>query len=91
MNSARAKWVPTYKYRKLIDNRDHESSWSPLFGTSTSISFADFKANLHVLKSKIVMGPSISVSLDEPISDTAVDLLWRKLTTNDSLTADDVR
>lgn len=42
MTAGRAKWVPLYAHRKLIDDREHSSPWSVIFediGATSNESF----------------------------------------------------
>lgn len=105
MTSGRPKWVALYPYRKLIDGRDHIPIWAELlYGvtvenhseivTSNYLSKQTFFASLRNMKNQACLGvPSIPNDIveSEALSDQILGLFWERLTTKQSINADEVR
>lgn len=88
MSSARAKWIPLYIHRRLIDGREHTAPWAPLFSPDNeTITKAQFSSRLQTLPLQLTMGPPQSVPADEDIDPLVIDKLWEALAeNNDTLT-----
>ena len=70
MNAGRAKWVPSYTYRQLIDGREHTSTWSKIFENGEEVKREDFTKRLIDLPFQMNMG-AVSVPADEAPSRQA--------------------
>jgi len=73
MKSGRAKWVPTYSYRKHIDGREHTTLWSTsLFQSDDEkISSEDFAERILEIPSKMTMGPPSGITNEELEKESA--------------------
>jgi hypothetical protein len=79
MNSGRPKWVPVYSRRKLIDGREHFSSWSTvLFEDKEEISQEEFVTSLKKIKSQMTLGAP-SVPSTEELTDEACIAFYETL------------
>ena len=84
MNAGRAKWVPSYTYRQLIDGREHSSPWSKVFENENEVNKKDFTSRLINLPYQMNMG-ALSVPADEAPSQEAVDDFFNALTSGKEL------
>jgi LRP1 type putative zinc finger protein len=85
LTSARAKWIPAYSYRKLIDGRSHTPTWKTvLFGAKDRISKEEFKEKLLSLPRQFCVGLSVSLPSDYEFSEDGLSIIWNKLKGKDS-------
>ena len=84
MNAGRAKWVPSYTYRQLIDGREHSSLWLKIFENENEVSKEMFTSRLINLPYQMNMG-ALSVPADEVPSREAVDEFFNALTSGEEL------
>ena len=79
-SSERAKWVPTYSTRTLIDGRSETAPWAGIFDSSdespVSIDKATFRERLQKLPYELSIGPWTSVPADEIPNGGAADAFW---------------
>lgn len=78
MNAGRAKWVPSYTYRQLIDGREHSSPWLKVFKNELEVTRDEFITRLIDLPYQMNMG-SLSVPADEVPKREAVDQFFDAL------------
>ena len=76
LSAGRAKWVPTYSTRTLIDGRSETAPWAGLFDASDRIDKATFRERLQKLPFELSMGPGTTVPADEIPNDGAADAFW---------------
>lgn len=82
LSAGRAKWVPTYCTRTLIDGRSEKAPWANIFDSpenselQESISKATFTKRLRDLPYAMTMGPGTSVPADEVPVDAALEAFW---------------
>lgn len=83
LSAGRAKWVPTYSIRTLIDGRTEKAPWANIFdfpadGDSVggAIDKATFIERLQKLPYSMSMGPGTSVPADESPLESALEEFW---------------
>ena len=82
LSAGRAKWVPSYSTRTLIDGRSEKAPWANIFDSpenaeqQESISKATFTERLRDLPYAMTMGPGTSVPADEVPVDAALEAFW---------------
>ena len=83
LSAGRAKWVPTYFTRTLIDGRSETAPWAGIFDSSEDIEKslvridkATFRERLQKLPYELSMGPGTTVSADEIPNDGAAEAFW---------------
>ena len=83
LSAGRAKWVPTYSTRTLIDGRSETAPWAGIFDASEEadkslvrIDKATFRERLQKLPFELSMGPGTTVPADEIPNDGAADAFW---------------
>jgi hypothetical protein len=83
LSAGRAKWVPTYSTRTLIDGRSEKAPWANIFdspiagdGTGEAIDKATFIERIQQLPYEMSMGPGSSVPADETPLESAVEAFW---------------
>ena len=99
LSAGRAKWVPTYSSRTLIDGRSEKAPWATIFDSSEELDRITFTEKIQQLPYNMSMGPGTSVPADETPLEGAVgdffDILVASLVEGgeagaDRLTADQV-
>ena len=83
LSAGRAKWVPTYSTRTLIDGRYEKAPWASIFDISDTVGEKEmsldrvtFIERLQQLPYSMTMGPGASVPADEVPLETAVGSFW---------------
>ena len=83
LSAERAKWVPTYYTRTLIDGRSETAPWAGIFDATedtdkslVGIDKATFRERLQKLPYKLSIGPWTSVPADEVPNDGSADIFW---------------
>jgi hypothetical protein len=80
LSAGRAKWVPTYSTRTLIDGRSEKAPWANIFdspdSTGEAIDKATFIERIQQLPYEMSMGPGTSVPADETPLESAVEAFW---------------
>lgn len=83
LSAGRAKWVPTYSTRTLIDGRSETAPWAGIFDSAEDadkslvrIDKATFRERLQKLPYEMSMGPGTSVPADELPIDGAAEAFW---------------
>jgi hypothetical protein len=80
LSAGRAKWVPTYSTRTLIDGRSEKAPWANIFdspdSTEEAIDKATFIERIQQLPYEMSMGPGTSVPADETPLESAVEAFW---------------
>jgi len=78
LQSARPKWIPTYRENKFEDGREHIAKWSGLFGEGDApIDKEQFEEGLAAIKFEMPLGPSGFLTAKQAdLSPEAVDAFW---------------
>eukprot|EP00284_Hemiselmis_tepida_P015587 CAMPEP_0174917328 /NCGR_PEP_ID=MMETSP1355-20121228/2382_1 /TAXON_ID=464990 /ORGANISM="Hemiselmis tepida, Strain CCMP443" /LENGTH=247 /DNA_ID=CAMNT_0016162403 /DNA_START=6 /DNA_END=749 /DNA_ORIENTATION=+ len=81
LQSARPKWIPTYREMRFEDGREHITKWSGIFGEEgEAITKEAFAEKLAGLKFDMPLGPSgFMTAKQAELSDEAVEAVFTKL------------
>lgn len=77
LQSARPKWIPTYRENKFEDGREHITKWSGLFEGEEALNKEQFCERLQGLKFEMPLGPAGYLTAKQAeLPQEALDTFW---------------
>jgi len=78
MQSARPKWIPTYRENRFEDGREHITKWSAIFEDGDApVGKEEFTERLAAIKFEMPLGPSGFLTAKQAdLSPEVLDVFW---------------
>jgi hypothetical protein len=77
LQSARPKWIPTYRENKFEDGREHIAKWSGIFEGEEPVNKEQFNERLAAIKFEMPLGPAGFLTAKQAeLSPEALDAFW---------------